>query len=213
MNGADGLQPNGRALSVAHPCGMVEIAGLIADIAGVPGGLTRGLVYGLSGGLAAGFAEGLVAWARTPGKALLASSPTASHHGDRALTLLVAVMFGLLVGCGVGLAVSARSSPAIGLAVGVAVGLATGVVGAFTGGLTSALTRGRTNGRGGNTAWPAFATATIWLAARGRLPLSLMRFLDDAHRLGLLRMVGPVYQFRHADLQDHLAKGCSATGF
>ncbi|MGW3820473.1 hypothetical protein [Streptomyces sp. NPDC005046] len=32
-----------------------------------------------------------------------------------------------------------------------------------------------------------------------------MAFLDDAHRLGLLRTVGPVYQFRHAELQDHLA--------
>jgi hypothetical protein len=32
-----------------------------------------------------------------------------------------------------------------------------------------------------------------------------MDFLDDAHRLGLLRTVGPIYQFRHADLHDHLA--------
>jgi hypothetical protein len=31
-----------------------------------------------------------------------------------------------------------------------------------------------------------------------------MSFLDDAHRLGLLRTVGPIYQFRHAELQDHL---------
>jgi hypothetical protein len=32
-----------------------------------------------------------------------------------------------------------------------------------------------------------------------------MPFLDHAHRLGLLRAVGPVYQFRHAALHDHLA--------
>jgi hypothetical protein len=32
-----------------------------------------------------------------------------------------------------------------------------------------------------------------------------MKFLEDAYRLGLLRVVGPVYQFRHAALQDHLA--------
>jgi hypothetical protein len=32
-----------------------------------------------------------------------------------------------------------------------------------------------------------------------------MPFLDDAHRLGLLRAVGPAYQFRHAELHDHLA--------
>lgn len=32
-----------------------------------------------------------------------------------------------------------------------------------------------------------------------------MAFLEDAHRLGLLRVVGSAYQFRHAELQDHLA--------
>lgn len=32
-----------------------------------------------------------------------------------------------------------------------------------------------------------------------------MPFLDDMHRLGLLRAVGPLYQFRHAEIQDHLA--------
>jgi hypothetical protein len=37
------------------------------------------------------------------------------------------------------------------------------------------------------------------------LPRKLMPLLDDAHRLGLLRAVGPIYQFRHAELQDHLA--------
>jgi hypothetical protein len=34
----------------------------------------------------------------------------------------------------------------------------------------------------------------------------MMDFLDDAHRLGLLRTAGAVYQFRHAELQDHLVK-------
>jgi uncharacterized membrane protein YfcA len=33
-----------------------------------------------------------------------------------------------------------------------------------------------------------------------------MTFLDDARRRGVLRAVGPVYQFRHARLQDHLAR-------
>ncbi|WP_405086267.1 hypothetical protein [Microbispora sp. NBC_01389] len=44
----------------------------------------------------------------------------------------------------------------------------------------------------------------------GRLG-QVMDFLDDAHRLGLLRVVGPVYRFRHADLQDHLAAGTRVT--
>jgi hypothetical protein len=32
-----------------------------------------------------------------------------------------------------------------------------------------------------------------------------MAVLEDRHRLGLLRAIGPAYQFRHAELQDHLA--------
>jgi hypothetical protein len=30
-----------------------------------------------------------------------------------------------------------------------------------------------------------------------------MPCLDDCHRLGLLRAVGPIYQFRHAELHDY----------
>jgi len=37
------------------------------------------------------------------------------------------------------------------------------------------------------------------------LPRKLIPFLDDCHRLGLLRAVGPIYQFRHAEFQDYLA--------
>jgi MFS family permease len=38
-------------------------------------------------------------------------------------------------------------------------------------------------------------------------PHPLMAFLIDAHDKGLLRSVGPLYQFRHATLQDRLARG------
>lgn len=53
--------------------------------------------------------------------------------------------------------------------------------------------------------WGSFVSARLWLSLRGRAPLRLMRFLDDAHRCGVLRQVGAVYQFRHARLQDRLA--------
>ncbi|MCF2528725.1 NACHT domain-containing protein [Yinghuangia soli] len=55
------------------------------------------------------------------------------------------------------------------------------------------------------TAFPYYLAARLRLAARGELPFRLQAFLEDAHRLGVLRRVGPVYQFRHALLQDHLA--------
>ena len=37
-----------------------------------------------------------------------------------------------------------------------------------------------------------------------------MRFLEDARKRDVLRTVGPVYQFRHARLQDRLADQASA---
>jgi hypothetical protein len=63
--------------------------------------------------------------------------------------------------------------------------------------------------------WWSATVAGWWHTRRGRLPRDLARFLDDAHRLGLLGAAGTVYQFRHAGLQDHLARrggpGDSAT--
>jgi hypothetical protein len=55
------------------------------------------------------------------------------------------------------------------------------------------------------TAWFGYAAAVTRAAAAGRLPRRLMPFLDDMHRLGLLRIAGATYQFRHAEFQDHLA--------
>jgi hypothetical protein len=48
--------------------------------------------------------------------------------------------------------------------------------------------------------------ACAQLAIRQRTPIQLIQFLDDARDRDVLRTVGPVYQFRHARLQDHLAK-------
>jgi hypothetical protein len=58
-------------------------------------------------------------------------------------------------------------------------------------------------GIGISQAWPT-TLAAAQLAKRWHTPLYLMNFLDDAHERNVLRTVGPVYQFRHARLQDHL---------
>ncbi|MFI7446672.1 hypothetical protein ACIBQX_04155 [Nonomuraea sp. NPDC049714] len=58
---------------------------------------------------------------------------------------------------------------------------------------------------GSHHAWLVCTIALARLALQRRLPWRVMDFLDDAHRLGLLRAVGPIYQFRHAALHDHLA--------
>ncbi|GAB3900989.1 hypothetical protein GCM10029964_089150 [Kibdelosporangium lantanae] len=52
--------------------------------------------------------------------------------------------------------------------------------------------------------WYAYRIAVRRLARQHRLPLDLMSFLDDAHRLGLLRTVGAAYQFRHDTLRVYL---------
>lgn len=53
--------------------------------------------------------------------------------------------------------------------------------------------------------WGRYIMAKTWAAILGELPWRLMRFLDDAHRRGVLRRAGAVYQFRHARLQQYLA--------
>ncbi|HZM83393.1 MAG TPA: BTAD domain-containing putative transcriptional regulator [Candidatus Limnocylindrales bacterium] len=77
-----------------------------------------------------------------------------------------------------------------GLAVGLAAAIACGVI---LGGLHSA--------------WPAFAISRLWLSLRGHVPWRLMGFLADARERGVLRQLGPAYQFRHERLQQFLADG------
>ncbi|XER99809.1 hypothetical protein HEP87_56685 [Streptomyces sp. S1D4-11] len=56
------------------------------------------------------------------------------------------------------------------------------------------------------TAWGPFMVARGYLALSHRLPLRLMTFLADAHeQRGVLRQSGAVFQFRHIELQRHLA--------
>ncbi|MFJ9733601.1 hypothetical protein ACIRU2_10770 [Streptomyces sp. NPDC101169] len=53
----------------------------------------------------------------------------------------------------------------------------------------------------------AVATAAApQLPAREGTPVRLMAFLEDARRRNLLWTTGPVYQFRHARLQERLAR-------
>ena len=96
--------------------------------------------------------------------------------------------FGLMVGFSV--------TTAIGPGPGLAAGLTTGLAVAFVAGCGLSVRR---------TAWPSYMLTKGWLALRHRLPWSLKDFLADAHRRGVLRQAGPVYQFRHIELQHRLA--------
>jgi hypothetical protein len=55
------------------------------------------------------------------------------------------------------------------------------------------------------SAWIASWPARVWWALCGKLPWRLTTFLDDAHRRGVLRRTGTVYEFRHALLAERLA--------
>lgn len=86
------------------------------------------------------------------------------------------------------------ASLAVGLGlwpIGLVIGLAVGLAGVMT------------------IPWLVFAAAAVWETLRWQrrlpAPWRVMPMLEDCYRLGLLRTVGPVYQFRHAELQDHLA--------
>ena len=54
--------------------------------------------------------------------------------------------------------------------------------------------------------WTQFKVTHIVLAVHGWLPWRLWSFLEDAHSRGALRQAGTTWQFRHALLQDHLAR-------
>jgi hypothetical protein len=97
-----------------------------------------------------------------------------------------AIVYAVLYAVPVGLMawVLARD-PWSGIVVGLAVGITAGVA-------------GRAWGR-----W--LVLARFWLPLTGRLPWRVNTFLKDAHRRGVLRQAGAVYQFRHLRLREHLA--------
>jgi hypothetical protein len=123
--------------------------------------------------------------------------------GGLAFGLAGGLAFGLAGGLAGGLAFGLAGGLAFGLAGGLAFGLAGGLAFGLAGGLAFGLAAGLVGGN--HHAWLAYKIAIWHLARAGHVPRKLMAFLDDAHRLGLLRTVGPIYQLRHADLQDHLA--------
>ncbi|HZM82753.1 MAG TPA: NACHT domain-containing protein [Candidatus Limnocylindrales bacterium] len=140
-----------------------------------------------------GLIDGVNVWLDVPADVTRALSPRSTRRDERfaafARSLTVAVT---LSGVTVALyGVAGRMSEGVmpALVVGLGYGLADRLMGLAT------------------SVWGRYIVAKAWLAIRGDLPWRLMRFLDDAHRRGVLRRAGAVYQFRHARLQDHLANG------
>ncbi|MFF8448981.1 NACHT domain-containing protein [Streptomyces leeuwenhoekii] len=62
------------------------------------------------------------------------------------------------------------------------------------------------------TAYFAYREAGLRLAAARRLPSRPLSFLEDARLLSVLRRVGPVYHFCHAEFQDRIVSAAGAAG-
>ncbi|MEV4005326.1 NACHT domain-containing protein [Actinomadura sp. NPDC049753] len=163
------------------------------------GSLLLLLAFGLSLMVPAWLAIEVPSWAAAPAPTSPTVTPLTSWHADRALNLLRFLTSALAGGLWIllYLVLSVVSGPQLDVRSASAWAME---VLAFT--FAFAVTVGFA---GEHRAWWAYLVATRNLARAGHLPRRLMPFLDDCHRLGLLRAVGPVYQFRHAELQDHLA--------
>ena len=197
---------------------------------GLAFGFSGGLLAGIFGGLVSGLASGLVAggsvWLVT-GLAGIALNGISGHTeaeesslapagvwcNDRnagAVQLLASVLLtgilaaltvGLLPGLTSGVAARLASRYVVVLPVMLLVGLGAGLVG-----IVAVRRVGRTNLGTPGSAVLDTSAAWVRISIRHRTPLRLISFLEDARRRHLLRTIGPVYQFRHATLQDRLAE-------
>jgi hypothetical protein len=167
---------------------IARVGGRVATVAAI------GIGFGF--GVAAGVADWVSVQRNTPLDLSSAASPAAVLAGDRRTGTALGVTTGFMAGVVAGVLAGAGTVALAGADAGVAAGVGAGVViGLTVGGVTSfALSAG-----------PSYRTARMWLALRHRLPWQLMGFLADAHRRGVLRQAGAVYQFRHIELQRRLA--------
>ncbi|MFI1509740.1 hypothetical protein [Streptomyces sp. NPDC020597] len=98
------------------------------------------------------------------------------------------------------------TGPALALYIGPIVGWAQYPLLGVMFGVTALVWTGASAGLAGNLA-VATALTAVQLHYEEGTPVRLMLFLEDARRRNLLRVAGPVYQFRHARLQERLAVG------
>ncbi|WP_192757838.1 NACHT domain-containing protein [Actinomadura algeriensis] len=186
------LQIRDRHIRLIHELKYVLTAGLLAglmigSVITFADGFALGVTAAITLGLVPGAAAGLVHAVEMPTSTEEASTPLSSWRADRRWNITKFIGLGLTFGLMSGITAGLADNLSIGLTVGVTVAFPSGIL------------------LGRHHAWMAYLIAVRRLARRGCVPRDLMHFLDDAHRLGLLRAVGPVYQFRHAELQDHLA--------
>jgi NACHT domain len=133
------------------------------------------------------------------GELSLVATPRALLSRERRNYLLlgtIASLYGTVAGLVLGTACGRAARGLFGITDGPSLGARGGIAFAIAFILGVGIT---------GTAWSRGRVSSLLLAMRGRLPWRLMTFLDDAHRHGVLRQAGAVYQFRHYELQRRLA--------
>ena len=169
-------------------------------------GLVAGVVAGLAGVLAGGLAYGVPS-AFADSENTSSPSPTVTWLEARNYAIVAGVLAGLVAGLAFGLGAVFMARLVAGL-VSVSV-LGLGFV--FVAGLVVGLLTGVGIHLATSPTWSS-ALAMAQLAREWDTPVRLMKFLDDAGERGVLRTVGPAYQFRHARLQDRLADASHGSG-
>lgn len=108
---------------------------------------------------------------------------------DRGMFVVSFLLVGTCAGLGNGVVTGVMGGWWKGLVCGVGLGAGTGVAFAFA-----------------HSAWGTYQISRCCLALQGKIPWRLMAFLADAHEnRGILRRIGTIYEFRHLELQRHLA--------
>jgi hypothetical protein len=172
---------------------------------GLMAGLMVGLLFGLGGGLVSGLGnllEVAESWV-VPRSRTATATPTASYRIDRQASIAYGFAAWLVSACAGILAVLMVRNILLDV-FGIKVGhqfilmwwLGTWLLVGIPFGLAIWL-----DGESSNLSLTEFILTTT---GAGRV--KFIRLLKDAHYRQVLRQTGAVYQFRHAELQDHLAK-------
>jgi NACHT domain len=213
LKGRRGDRPaQGMRWSLRKGWPAASVTGVAAALIGVlSGGSAFGLSFGLIFGLTCTIAlVTLGGFEGVPGDLAAGASPLVVLARDRSAALSLAMATGVAACIASGVVADAVAHTTFGplayakydsedqaaLAFALAIAASAGLtIGTGFGLIVS----------GFGSAWPGWLIARAWLALRGRLPWPLMSLLTDAHKRGVLRQVGAVYQFRHINLQHRLA--------
>jgi hypothetical protein len=172
-------------LKVLPAAGLVIGPGL-----GLTCGTVLGLLAGLTSGVTAGLVAGLVVF---PAATIVANDVLSGRPDEAAANLPVAVMIASPM---IGLLMAVDTSLLFAIGNGLATGTIVGCIYGVTLGFGATLVQ---------SAWTRWLIARMWLFGSRQAPWHLLRFLEDAHKRGVLRQSGAAYQFRHLELQHRLA--------